>query len=324
MIGPRHIDLRNTDQWVGLLVVLAVIAFLGAVLRASLLSEWYHPVSTLRIVLPETGVGELVAGADVEVVGIRFGSVRRIVIDPSQQIYAEAEIDDQARAFIRRDSQAVIRRRFVMVGAAYVDISRGRGTPLDWKYAVIDGTTESTGALIDEARQKMLPLLEDAGRTMHALAVIAERLQRGEGDIGRLLSDETITRRVADLLASLQEAVGGLTRTIAQAEAAAGGARESLPVLLRRVDETLATLQAISKELARAASHLPQIARNVEGGTNNLPALMSNLPALMTQTQQTEQEVQQLIAQLRSNWLLGGGGSSPPPPRRLPSTEIRP
>jgi phospholipid/cholesterol/gamma-HCH transport system substrate-binding protein len=290
--------------------------------HAGLLSEWFRPVSALRIVLPEAGVGGLAAGADVEVLGSHFGTVRRIVIDPSQQMYAEAEIDDQVRAFVRRDSHAVIRRRFGVAGAAYVDISRGRGTPLDWNYAVIDATTErppteGVGALIDEARQKIFPILEDAGRTMHALAVTAERLQHGEGDIGRLLSDETITRQVEELLAKLQEAAGSLTRTIAQAEATAGGAREGVPVLLRQAEEALASLQATSKELARAAPRLPQIARNLEGSTGNLPALI-------TQTQQTEQELQQLLAQLRSNWLLGGGGSPAPPPRRLPSAEIRP
>jgi phospholipid/cholesterol/gamma-HCH transport system substrate-binding protein len=314
--------LRNTDQLVGCLVVLAVIAFLGAVLQAGLLSEWFRPVSDLRIVLPEAGVSGLTAGADVEVLGSHFGTVRRIVIDPSQQMYAEAEIDDQARAFIRRDSRAVIRRRFGVAGAAYVDISRGRGTPLDWTYAVIDAKTErppteDVGALIDEARQKIFPILEDAGRTMHALAVTAERLQHGEGDIGRLLSDETITREAEDLLAKLQEAASGLTRTIAQAEATAGGARERVPILLREAEESLASLQTTSKELAKAAPRLPQIARNLEGSTGNLPALI-------TQTQQTEQELQQLLAQLRSNWLLGGGGSPSPPPRRLPSAEIRP
>jgi hypothetical protein len=37
VIRSPHIGLRNTDHLVGLLVVLAVIAFLGAVLHAGLL-----------------------------------------------------------------------------------------------------------------------------------------------------------------------------------------------------------------------------------------------------------------------------------------------
>src|SRR4029077_7621787 len=111
----------------------------------------------------------------VEVLGIRAGQVRRIVIDPSQQMYAEADIEDQAQSFIRRNSQAVIRRRFGIAGPAFVDISRGTGTALDWHYAVIQAVTErapteSVGTLVDEMREKIFPILDDAGRAMKALA----------------------------------------------------------------------------------------------------------------------------------------------------------
>ena len=112
------IRLRHTDEWVGLLVVLAALLFVGAVLEAGLLRDWFRPVSHLRIVLPQAGVGGLAIGADIEVLGIHAGTVRRIVLNPDQQMYAEADIDEQADAFIRRDSEAVIRRRFGLAGAA--------------------------------------------------------------------------------------------------------------------------------------------------------------------------------------------------------------
>jgi phospholipid/cholesterol/gamma-HCH transport system substrate-binding protein len=134
------IRLRHTDEWVGLLVIVAVLLFLGSVLEAGVLRDWFRPVSHLRIVLPQAGVGGLAVGADVEVLGIHAGIVRRIVLNPNQQMYAEADIDQQAEAFIRRDSEAVIRRRFGLAGAAYVDISRGTGASLDWTYAVVDAS----------------------------------------------------------------------------------------------------------------------------------------------------------------------------------------
>src|SRR5262249_53962791 len=152
------IRLRHTDEWVGLLVIAALVLFVGAVLEAGVLRDWFRPVSHLRIVLPQSGVGGLTAGADIEVLGIHAGSVRRIVLNPDKQMYAEADIDQQAETFIRRDSQAVIRRRFGVAGAAYVDVSRGSGAPMDWGYAVIDATTEraptdTISAMIDEIRQ---------------------------------------------------------------------------------------------------------------------------------------------------------------------------
>ena len=105
------IGLRHSDQWVGLLVVGALALFIGVVLEVGVLRDWFRPTATLRILLPATGVGGLSTGADVEVLGIRAGVVRRLVIQAEGQMYAEAEIDQQAQAFIRRDSSAVIRRR---------------------------------------------------------------------------------------------------------------------------------------------------------------------------------------------------------------------
>src|SRR5277367_77577 len=90
------IRLRHTDEWVGLLVIVAVFLFLGSVLEAGVLRDWFRPVSHLRIVLPQAGVGGLSVGDDVEVLGIHAGIVRRIVLNPNQQIYAEADIDEQA------------------------------------------------------------------------------------------------------------------------------------------------------------------------------------------------------------------------------------
>ena len=91
------IQLRHADEWVGLLVVAAVAAFLGAILHAGVLRDWFRPVSYLRIVLPEAGVAGLSVGADVEVLGTHAGMIWRVVISPNQQMYSEAEIDDQAR-----------------------------------------------------------------------------------------------------------------------------------------------------------------------------------------------------------------------------------
>jgi phospholipid/cholesterol/gamma-HCH transport system substrate-binding protein len=329
------IRLRYMDEWVGFLVVLSVLVFLGVALQAGVLRDWFRPVSTLRIVLPEAGVAGLSVGADVEVLGTKAGTIRRVVIDPSQQMYAEADIDEQATAFIRRDSKAVIRRRFGVAGAAYVDIGRGTGEELDWSFAVIEATTErapteTVGALIDEVRAKIFPVLDDAGKAMHSLAVAMGRIEKGEGNVGRLLADETLVRGVEGTVGEAQASIGDLRRILAQLQTAAQDVSEmtkaanapqgGVPSLLKRTDQALASLQGSMRELSRAAQRAPQIARNVEGGT-------ANLPSLLTQTQQTARELEQLLVQLRGSWLLGGGGNNTAPPEaapRLAPTEVRP
>jgi len=326
------IRLRHANEWVGLLVVAAVAAFLGAILHAGVLRDWFRPVSHLRIVLPEAGVAGLSVGADVEVLGTHAGVIRRVVISPNQQMYAEAEIDDQARAFIRRDSQGTIRRRYGVAGAAYVDVSRGKGAELDWNYAVIQAVTErdpteSIGALIDQARQKIFPILDDAGRSTKALADVMEHMQKGEGDVGRLLTDETMVRDIEAIVAKASGIVSDLGQLVSELQLAASNVKNlsqginarngGVPGLLHRADATLATLQQSMRDLALATRRAPEIVHSVELGARDLPGLL-------TQTQQTAHQLEELAIQLRELWLLGGGGKPPPQSTRLPTHEVRP
>jgi phospholipid/cholesterol/gamma-HCH transport system substrate-binding protein len=61
---------------------------------------------------------------------------------------------------------------------------------------------------------------------------------------------------------------------------------------------------------------LPQIAKNIAGGS-------ADLPALLTQVQVAAADLQKLIIQLRGSWLFGGGGSQPAE-TRLPPSRIQP
>jgi len=332
MSVPRRFGLRNADEWVGLLVLLALAAFLAAALQAGVLRDWLRTTATLRVLLPEQGVSGLSVGAEVEVLGTRAGTVRRIVFERDQRMVAEVEVEEQARAFIRRDSAAVIRRRFGVAGAAYLDVARGSGAELDWSFAVIEATserapTETVGAVLDEVQRRVFPILDDLQRSARSVANLMERIERGEGTVGRVLSDDSLARTaegaaedVAGVIRNVARMIEGLEGVVEQAGRLvneAGSGNSGVPALLRRVDQTLASLQQATRDVARTTTRLPQTVRNVEEGT-------ANLPALLTQTQQTTRELEMLLTQLRGLWLLGGGGAPAPEPRRPGADRIRP
>jgi phospholipid/cholesterol/gamma-HCH transport system substrate-binding protein len=318
------------DEWIGLLVLAALALFLGAVLQAGVMREWVAPSARLRVLLPDEGVSGLAAGADLEVLGTRAGTVRRVVIAQGQRLYADVQLDPQARDFIRRDSVATIRRRFGVAGAAFLDVSRGTGAALDWNFAVIEAVserapTETVGALIDEARGRILPIIDDAGRIVGAIARMAERIERGEGMVGRLLSDQETSEQLSSVMSELRGAMDSVKNILASVDRMAGdGTRitdslagpQGVPALLRRSEAAMADLQRVTRELARAAPRTQNIARGVEES-------VANVPALLLQAQSTTRELEALTAQLRTLWLLGGGGSAPPRDR-LPAERIRP
>ena len=329
---PRRIGLRNADEWVGLLVLLALVAFLAAVLQAGVLRDWLRTTSTLRVLLPAQGVSGLSVGSEMEVLGTKAGTVRRLIFEPDRRIIAEVDVEEQARSFIRRDSAAVIRRRFGVAGAAYLDVSQGSGAPLDWSFAVIEATserapTETVSAVLDEVQRRVFPLLDDLQHSARSVATLLERVERGEGSIGRLLTDDTLARTAEDAATNVATIIQGVARLVERLEAVAdqanrlvseaGSGNTGIPALIRRVDQTLGNLQQSVRDISRATNRLPQTVRNVEEGT-------ASLPALLTQTQQTTRELELLLTQLRGLWLLGGGGAPAPEPRRPSSERLRP
>jgi phospholipid/cholesterol/gamma-HCH transport system substrate-binding protein len=314
--------LRNTDEWVGLLVLASIGLFLAAALHAGLLSDWFRSTEKLRIMLPESGSQGLSPGADIQVLGTRVGTVRRVVVDPSQRMYAEAELDQQATPFIRRDSKAVVKKQFGVAGAAYLEIARGKGAPLDWSYAVIDAETErdpteNIGAMVDQVKQMVFPILEDAARMVRALAETADNIAQGHGNIGRLVKQEELADQLTQTLNNLKTATEQLNASLANVKDLTTTAvgPDGLPALLRRADASLASVQKATQDLARATPQLPAITRDVGAST-------ANLPALLTQSQTTAAQLEKLLEQLRHTWPLSS--SATPEPGRLPPGEVRP
>jgi phospholipid/cholesterol/gamma-HCH transport system substrate-binding protein len=296
------INFRYASEATGLIVLVALVLFAAAVIQAGVLRDWFRPSVTLRVILPEEGVGGLSRGAPVDILGTRAGEVTSIVIDPGQQMHAEVRLQENMRVYVRRDSEAVIRKRFGVAGDSYLDITRGTGQPLDWTYAVISAglerpPTENIGAMLDEVKQRVLPIIDETHRTVRLLASTMDRLERGEGTVGRLLADDSLIR--------------DLEATAANAQAST----EGVPAILRRVEASLAEVQTITRNLAPATAQMPQIARNMEETSRNLPMVV-------LQARATTAELQQLVVQLQRHWLIGRDPEGTT--TRLPSTAVRP
>jgi phospholipid/cholesterol/gamma-HCH transport system substrate-binding protein len=354
-MNTRVVGFRYTNEAVGALVLVTVLLFVMALVQAGRLQEWFAPGATIKVLFPEDGLFGLTEGAQVEILGTKAGEVRRIVLDPEQRLHAEVYIRKAMRDFLRRDSQAIIRKQFGVAGASYLELTRGSGAPLDWKYAVITATAERTptdtvSAFIGELQRKVVPFLEDAQVAIHTLAALAVslqdpngnlqrlltdlhtvtgRLEHGTGSVGRLLSDDTLVRdletllkrtntdiqRLGPLLSALEVAARNAATVTASLDKYAGG----LPQLTKRSQEVLASLQEVLTDLRSTTPELPRI-------TKSLAETTESLPPLILQTEQSLDSLEKLLRQLRSHWLLGGRQADAPQEssKRLPALEIKP
>jgi phospholipid/cholesterol/gamma-HCH transport system substrate-binding protein len=199
---------RYPNEAAGALVLLALLLFIGSVLQSGRLNDWFETGAKLKVILPEEGLFGLSRGGKVEILGTQAGVVEEVVIARDQKIHAIVEIQKEMKRFVRRDSRAIIRKQFGVAGAAYLEISRGRGEPLDWEHAVIkaraeQAPTESMGELLTELRTNVMPLLKKARQLVASMNEITGTIASGEGAIGRLVTNDRIALEMESLLSRM-------------------------------------------------------------------------------------------------------------------------
>ena len=324
---------RYTNETVGLFVLMTLLIFVAGLIYSGQVRKWFNPGETLKVVLPDDGLGGLAEGSTVEILGTKAGEVRDIVINPDQKIHANVRIDSEMAVFVRSDSKATIRKTFGIAGDAYLEITRGFGEPLDWEFAVIAvesdrKTSDSLAELIEELRAKVMPVVDDAHKAILMLTSVAKDLQdpdkgvqqllenlnsisdkidSGEGTIGRLLTEdklvrylETLTARMGPILDDLKTTMQNVAAFSTEFDMQTG----DIPEITRSLKKTMASMQMVMKDLSRTTPQLPQIVKNVGDTTDTVPVLV-------LQAQQVMVELERLLQQLQSSWLLGGGSGKP-------------
>ncbi|WP_078119243.1 MlaD family protein [Thiosocius teredinicola] len=344
---------RRERTFLGATVLIALVLFLFTLIKADALRELFDPGEPLRLVLPDEGLYGLTEGAKIEVLGTEAGKIQRIVIEPDQKIHAMARLSASMVPFVRGDSEAIIRKTFGVAGDSYVEITRGTGEPMDWEYAVLTARpdrapTDSIGEIMEDVRSRVIPILEQTERTMTALADLTERLadpegdlqgvladinavtgriERGEGTLGSLLSDEGTAKELEALLLSANKAVDQLGPILEELQKTAqqvtslsrsiNAQSKDLPEISASVKSVMASLDVVMADLKKTSPELPKITRDISAST-------ANIPVLLGMTQQTLSELEGLLRQLRNSWLIGGSGAPPPEGGRLPPSEVRP
>ena len=337
---------RYTNETVGLFVLITLLTFIAGLIYSGQIRKWFNPGKTLKVVLPDDGLFGLAGGSVVEILGTRAGQIQEIVINPNQKIHAIARIDSEMAVFVRSDSRAFIRRTFGIAGDAYLEITRGSEAPLDWEFAVINvetdrRTSDSLADLIEELRTKILPVVDDSHKAILLLLEIArelqdpekgvqqllanlnsitDRLDKGEGALGRLLTEDKLVRdlevligRMGPILDDMEKTIENVSEFSDEFDIETG----DIPEITRNLKKTLASMEMVMKDLSQTTPHLPQIAKNMSDTTNAVPVLV-------LQVQEVLIELELLIEQIQSHWLLGGRPRQEQPPDRISPLEASP
>lgn len=300
------------DEWVGLLVLLAIVILTASLVEVGFLKQWLTPAGRIHFVLPESGVAGLAVNNDIEVMGVRVGEIRKLDLNESGRMYAEGTIEPHFERFIRSDSVATIKRRLVVAGAGYIEITRGQGEPLNWGYAVLNTNVEPNPAdmivqtLID-LRAQLLPAMNNVVEITKQAREIMVDLHAGKGTAGALLTKEETAQRINSILLSLNQAI------------------ENVQPLERKLQITLNEANGTMRDVHGMTTGLKKSVPDMNRTVHNVAEATEQLPAVLVEAEATADSLRQLSDQLRSLWILGGhsSGHKHRHSRRLPAKEVR-
>ncbi|HXW20987.1 MAG TPA: hypothetical protein VEK35_10835, partial [Roseiarcus sp.] len=144
--------------------------------------------------------------------------------------------------------------------------------------------TDTINGIIDELRQKILPVLDYAKRTMSSVATIADNLREGHGTLGRLLTDDALARHADETFQTAHEQIAALAPVVARLDEAVRHADSLIQ------DKILPVLD----DAKRTTDSIAVLADNMREGRGTVGRLLTD-DALARRAEQTLQAVQEQI-----------------------------
>lgn len=238
----RSDNLSWSQVKTGLFILCAVLLFCGGVLMMGDKTKMFVPKGSLSLLM--TDVAGLKVGAPVWLAGVDVGLVTGINFEnprENNQVEVILQISVGALKKIGTDSRITIKTRGLM-GEKYVDITPSQSY-----------SDRPPTKLYGENVARLDDVMQKAGSSFEKLNSIMERIDKGEGSLGKLTTD----KKLYDNLVTLSMELKILADAINRGEGSLGKLMRSdepfnkIVTILNRADATLTDIQSADGTLGK-------------------------------------------------------------------------
>ena len=304
----QRFKFRYVKEIVGTFVILIVVLLLVGIFLAGRAQQWFVPVHRLTLSFPAEGSFGLQNGAEVVILGTNVGTLDRITVREDGGMTGRINIKGDFIRFVRTDSRALVKKKFVVAGDSFIEISKGTGPRLaegDTLKAEKDTEiTEMIQAVIEKIQAATLPTIEQGRKALEEYTSLAADLRNPEGNLQQLIGRLNL---IAQGIASGDSVAGALL-----------------------VDPTLGEkLQGVIAQVSKASELLFKIVEDVAATTATLPRIagtmaseFDDVPGFVLQTRDTLQETQYLLEAIQRHWLISSYVIKGEPSSRIPAAAV--
>ncbi len=172
--------------FIGLLVLVAAIFFIGN--RKNLFSSTFTVYGTFK------NVNGLQVGNNVRFAGINIGVVQSINIVTDSAARVDLTLNSNVKRFIKKDSKISIGSDGLM-GDKLVVIAPG-GITSTQEVSNGDQLTAQNPIDVDKIIAKLTKVIDNAGTLTGGLSDIVQKVNSGQGSIGRLLNNNSLAKNL--------------------------------------------------------------------------------------------------------------------------------
>jgi phospholipid/cholesterol/gamma-HCH transport system substrate-binding protein len=310
---------RRSLAWTELRVGLLVIASFALLALAIFYVSGQSGIFTKKYQLTAffASANGLRSGADVWLEGVTIGNVDQVRIsklpDPKKSVEVDLKVDESYRNIIRTDSMVTI-GTIGLLGDKYVDITRGteagqvvpdggtlQGTEAGDIRKIVTGTSDFVANLdslstevkkladrVDRGEGTLGKFLTDtsifdnANSTMKEANAFVRDLRTGNGTVGKLVSDDEAYNRVNELM----DRVDALIDKVENGHGTAGKFIND-PAVYDKADKVLARVESVTDRLDRGEGTLGKLSKD-ETVYNDLRDSVSKFSELIVSIQNGE------------------------------------
>jgi len=244
---------------VGAFIIIGILFLVGGVLSVGNLHSTFQKKMTISTVF--TDVNGLQEGNNIWFSGVKIGTIKKMKLIGESKVLVIMNINIESQKFIRKDAMVKLSSDGLIGN----------------KILVIYGGTQEAGAVKegDRLSNEMALSTEEIMVTLQKnninILALTERLAKGEGTLGKLLTSDEIYNNLAQTSASLQAATASTQVFINSLNAYAANLNEE-----GTLANELATDTTIFKSLQASMKQLETMAANADAAVKDLKEAAGN------------------------------------------------
>ncbi|MDQ6902621.1 MAG: MlaD family protein, partial [Bacteroidota bacterium] len=258
---------------VGIFVFLGLAIFIITILTLGSQHKTFEHKVTVKSFFEN--VNGLQNGNNVWFSGVKVGTIKKVNLIGNGKVEVDIDIEEKSMQYIRKDAKAKISTDG-LIGNKIIEIYGGTAK---------GGEIEAGDVLVNDKllnTDEMMNTLSKNNDNLNAITTdfktISKRLVDGQGSIGKLLTDETMTNQVNTVLITLQNAAKNLDKLSSNVAAYTAKLNEkgnlandfvTDTVVFTKLRATVTQLQGVATTSQSVINNLDKAGTTLNNGLND-------------------------------------------------------